>query len=85
MLSAVIILEICFQGQKSFLGPADLPERPDNEAGFELRVKNVDLGGINNPSRAVRWISATLTGRMSTAAAALPLVTSANVSSRPCW
>ena len=27
-------------------------------------VKNVDLGGINSPSRAVRSISATLTGRL---------------------
>ena len=33
-----------------------------------LGVKNVDLGGISRPSRAVRSISATLTGRMRTAA-----------------
>ncbi len=32
-------------------------------------VKNVDFGGISSPSRAVRSISATLTGRISTAAA----------------
>ena len=51
---------------------------------LSLGVKNVDLGGISNASRAVRWISLTLTGRMSTAAAAFPLATSANASSRPC-
>ena len=48
-------------------------------------VKNVDLGGISRPSRAVRVISATLTGRISTAATAVPFVTAATASSRPCW
>ena len=35
-------------------------------------VKNVDFGGISRPSRAVRSISAMLTGRISTAAVAAP-------------
>ena len=39
---------------------------------FSLGVKKVDFGGISRPSRAVRSISATLTGRISTAADALP-------------
>ena len=47
-------------------------------------VKNVDFGGISTPSRAVRSISATLTGRMRTAAAARPGSTAASTSSRPC-
>ena len=37
-----------------------------------LGVKNVDFGGISRPSRAVRSISAMLTGRISTAAVAAP-------------
>jgi hypothetical protein len=51
---------------------------------LSLGVKKVDLGGISRPSRAVRWISATLTGRISTAAAARPLSTSDSASSSPC-
>ena len=38
-------------------------------------MKNVDFGGINSPSRAVRSISATLTGRIRTALDAAPVVT----------
>ena len=41
---------------------------------FSFGVKKVDLGGISRPSRAVRSISATLTGRISTAALARPIV-----------
>ena len=52
---------------------------------LSLGVKKVDLGGISRPSRAVRAISATLTGRISTAAAARPLSTSDRVSASPCW
>ena len=48
-------------------------------------VKNVDFGGISRPSRAVRSISAMLTGRISTAAVAVPASTAASTSSRPCW
>ena len=40
-------------------------------------MKKVDFGGIRAPSRAVRSISATLTGRISTAAVADPEVTAA--------
>ena len=48
-------------------------------------VKNVDFGGITTPSRAVRSISTTLTGRMSTAAWAVPSATAAKTRSTPCW
>ena len=48
-------------------------------------VKNVDFGGISAPSRAVRSISATLTGRISTAPAAAPDVTASTTWSTPCW
>ena len=48
-------------------------------------VKNVDLGGISSPSRAVRSISATLTGRISTPAAAAPDRTASSTRSTPCW
>ena len=41
---------------------------------FSFGVKKVDLGGISRPSRAVRSISATLTGRISTAAAGPPRI-----------
>lgn len=47
-------------------------------------VKKVDLGGISSPSRAVRSISATWTGRISTPAVAAPDSTAARVSSSPC-
>ena len=47
-------------------------------------VKNVDFGGITTPSRAVRSISATLTGRISTAACASPPATAATTRSTPC-
>ena len=49
-------------------------------------VKNVDFGGISRPSRAVRSISATLTGRISTAAvidASEP--SRSSTSCTPCW
>ena len=52
---------------------------------LSLGMKKVDVGGISRPSRAVRSISATLTGRISTAADARPLSTSPSVSSSPCW
>ena len=52
---------------------------------LSLGVKNVDFGGISRPSRAVRSISATLTGLINTAAEARPLSTSSSVSSSPCW
>ncbi len=48
-------------------------------------VKNVDFGGIRSPSRAVRSISATLTGRMSTAPTASPARTASTTRSTPCW
>lgn len=51
---------------------------------FSLGVKNVDLGGISRPSRAVRSISGIDTGRISTAAVAAPLATAATASSKPC-
>lgn len=48
-------------------------------------VKNVDFGGISNPSVAVRRISITETGRMSTAATARALVTMSKANETPCW
>ena len=48
-------------------------------------VKNVLFGGIRTPSRAVRSISATVTGRIRTAAAASPPSTALTTSSSPCW
>ena len=48
-------------------------------------VKNVDFGGISAPSRAVRSISATLTGRISTAAVLAPDVTASTTWTTPCW
>ena len=49
-------------------------------------VKNVDLGGISRPSRAVRVISATLTGRISTGSHCSPVRRRQRRSrSRPCW
>jgi Protein of unknown function (DUF1269) len=64
--------------------PYSLSERITNPV-LSFGVKNVDLGGINRPSRAVRSISATLTGRIRTAAEACPLSTPQIASSRPCW
>ena len=48
-------------------------------------VKKVDFGGISRPSRAVRSISATLTGRMRTAPVAASLVTASTTLVTPCW
>ena len=64
------------------------PERP--QIGRSTRpvrsfgVKNVDFGGINSPSVAVRRISVTLTGRIRIAASARPEVTASTTSSTPC-
>ena len=52
---------------------------------LSLGVKNVDFGGISRPSRAVRSISARLTGRTSTAASARPSATASSTGSSPCW
>src|SRR5215212_5418038 len=85
VLSAVIILESYVHRLASFSTWAVSARGRTTKPVFSLGVKNVDLGGISKASRAVRLISLTLTGRMSTAATAFPLATSANVSSRPCW
>ena len=66
-LTAYVPDDVCGDTEPSYSSRMTKPVR-------SFGVKNVDFGGISTPSRAVRSISAMLTGRISTAAAASPPV-----------